>query len=149
MNESQLTLADFVVLQRLTVGPVLVEPRRVKTRYTTTTRNGESKSMELIYTYDEPVFDPRKPQDINLACMVGAQVARNYGLFFEQITFDGLKPAILISRRAIASPGTCAPKKFGIRNSRQRDGSYGVKRKTVVGNHGCRAGRLGGEYQGP
>ncbi len=47
-------------------------------------------SFELIYSYEHPYFSKKNPADVNLASMMLAQVALNYGLFFETIEFDGL-----------------------------------------------------------
>lgn len=43
----------------------------------------------LIYRYEEPVFDPRQGSARNLAAMIAAQVAVNYGLFCRRIQFRG------------------------------------------------------------
>ncbi|MBD3869632.1 MAG: creatininase family protein, partial [Acidobacteria bacterium] len=53
------------------------------------TRNGETERLELIYRYEEPVFDPSSVADRNLASMIGSQVALNYGLFCREIVFRG------------------------------------------------------------
>ncbi len=44
---------------------------------------------ELIYRYEEPVFEPSDPDSANLAAMIAAQVALNYGLFCTEIVFHG------------------------------------------------------------
>lgn len=81
---------SLVVLKRLKIGPVAIEPKRIKTPYSITNLNGEEQETELIYSYEEKVFDKKIPDSINLASMMAAQVAMNYGLFFEEIVFDGL-----------------------------------------------------------
>ena len=53
------------VIDELRVGQVRVEPRRLSASYTVT-RNGESNSTDLAYRYEEPVFDPSSPADVNL-----------------------------------------------------------------------------------
>jgi creatinine amidohydrolase/Fe(II)-dependent formamide hydrolase-like protein len=53
-----------------------------------TTSRGSSET-ELAYSYEEDVFDPADPVDQNLAHVVGAQLALNYGLFCEEIVFHG------------------------------------------------------------
>lgn len=78
------------VLNELRVGRLTVEKKRVKATYTVCHTDGMEVSNDLIYSYDEAFFDPRSAADINLASMMAAQVALNYGLFFETITFDGL-----------------------------------------------------------
>jgi hypothetical protein len=73
-----------VVIDRLEVGPVKVEGDRISASY----RVGE-ESFELAYKYQEPVFDPPDPEAGNLASVILAQVALNYGLFCREIVFHG------------------------------------------------------------
>jgi hypothetical protein len=87
------TLDSFVVLKKLTVSQLRVERRKVSARYKVETHNGGIAETELIYSYEQPYFDPSDGTDINLASMMVAQVAFNYGLFFETIEFDGLYDA--------------------------------------------------------
>jgi creatinine amidohydrolase/Fe(II)-dependent formamide hydrolase-like protein len=82
------TFDSLRVLDKLEVGPVRLEQKRLVAPYTVT-RGRERDSSELIYRYEEPVFDPADPASINLASMVAAQVALNYGLFCRQIVFHG------------------------------------------------------------
>jgi creatinine amidohydrolase/Fe(II)-dependent formamide hydrolase-like protein len=81
-------LEDLVVLDRLEVGPPRVEPERVVTPYRVVA-GGEEHTTELTYRWESPVFDPEDPASINLAAMVTAQVALNYGLFCSEIVFRG------------------------------------------------------------
>jgi creatinine amidohydrolase/Fe(II)-dependent formamide hydrolase-like protein len=81
-------LSDIRVFDRLEVGPVHLEPRRLTAPYTVH-RKGGSDSTELIYRYEEDVFDPKEYASSNLAAMVAAQVALNYGLFCDRIVFRG------------------------------------------------------------
>ena len=76
------------VFHRLDVGPIRVEPQRVTAPYTLTTDTGVS-STSLIYRYEHRVFDPADPVDRNLAGMIVSQLALNYGLFADEIRFDG------------------------------------------------------------
>ncbi len=85
-----LTLKDFVVFRSLRVHQVLVAPKQVKAIYTVQKLDGETISNELIYSYNEAIFDPRSKEDVNMAALMLAQVALNYGLFCEQIIFEGL-----------------------------------------------------------
>lgn len=85
---SQATLESLRVLDKLEVGPVRVERRRFVAPYTVH-RQGHTESLDLIYRYEEDVFDPNDIQSTNLACMIAAQVALNYGLFCKQILFHG------------------------------------------------------------
>lgn len=79
----------LLVIDRLEVGPPHVEPRRIVMPYTVTAA-GESHRMDLQYRWEEKVFRPDDPADRNLAAMVGAQVALNYGLFCREIAFHGV-----------------------------------------------------------
>jgi mycofactocin system creatininase family protein len=76
------------VIDRLEVGPVRLERKRVVAPYTVH-RGRTRDSMELIYRYEEAVFDPDDPAALNLASVVTAQVALNYGLFCREIVFHG------------------------------------------------------------
>lgn len=83
-------LRDFVTFRQLKAGPVVLEAKRVKVPYTLTMHDGSTVSNELIYTYSEKVFDKNRQEDVNLASMMGVQVAMNYGLFCEEMVFDGI-----------------------------------------------------------
>ncbi len=81
-------LALLKVLDRLEVGPVRLEPDRIRAVYRVT-RRGETSSTELSYSYEEEVFSVNDPGDLNLAHMISAQAALNYGLFCDEIMFHG------------------------------------------------------------
>lgn len=81
------------VLDELEVGPVHVEPKRVLCPYQIS-RGDQKEHLDLIYSYEEDVFDPSDPESRNLASMVAAQVAVNYGLFFQRISFRGPYDAV-------------------------------------------------------
>ncbi len=81
-------LGPLLVLDRLEVGPVRLEPRRLTAPYRVT-RDGASRETELIFRWEEPVFEPERRADQNLALLVAAQVALNYGLFCREIVFHG------------------------------------------------------------
>jgi len=81
---------NLVALPRLQVSRIRVEPRRILARYTVTHPDHSQVSSDLIYRYEEPVFKPGTVESINLASVILAQAAMNYGLFFEEIVFDGL-----------------------------------------------------------
>lgn len=85
-----ITLESFVVLKKLSVKNIKIEPKKVKADYCIKKRSGETDSIELIYSYEKSYFNKKKANDVNLASMMLAQVALNYGLFFETIEFDGL-----------------------------------------------------------
>ena len=46
--------------------------------------------IDLVYSYEEDVFIPDDPVSQNLASMVAAQVALNYGLFCKNIILDNI-----------------------------------------------------------
>jgi creatinine amidohydrolase/Fe(II)-dependent formamide hydrolase-like protein len=75
-------------IDRLEVGPVRLEPKRLVATYKVI-RDGEADTMELIYKYAEEVFAPAEAASRNLANMIAAQVALNYGLFCRKIVFYG------------------------------------------------------------
>jgi creatinine amidohydrolase/Fe(II)-dependent formamide hydrolase-like protein len=81
------TFDDFMVIDRLDVGPVLVEPRRVTAAYAVT-RGDKTDTTKLVYRFEEDVFDDSF-ECRNLAAMMTAQVALNYGLFCRRIVFHG------------------------------------------------------------
>lgn len=85
-----ISLESFVVLKKLCIKQIEVVPRKVKALYCVESFEGETDSYELIYSYEKPYFDKNNAADVNLASMMLAQVALNYGLFFETIEFDGL-----------------------------------------------------------
>jgi creatinine amidohydrolase/Fe(II)-dependent formamide hydrolase-like protein len=82
-------MAVLEVIDRLEVGPVEIEPRKITAPYRLF-RLGEQASAELIYKYEEDVFDPDEAESQNLGSMLAAQVAINYGLFCKEIHFSGL-----------------------------------------------------------
>ncbi|MGD9413103.1 MAG: creatininase family protein, partial [Desulfobacterales bacterium] len=81
-------LSALQVFDRLEIGPVKLEPRRLVAPYRLFWDGGEDRT-ELIYSYEETVFDPSEPESQNLADMIAAQVALNYGLFCHAIVFHG------------------------------------------------------------
>ena len=82
-------LAVLEVFDRLEVGPVKLEPKRLTAPYRLYL-NSDEHSTDLIYRYEENVFDPDEPESRNLAAMIAAQVAINYGLFCRTIVFHGV-----------------------------------------------------------
>ena len=82
-------LAFLRAFDRLEVGPPKVERDKLTVPYTVV--NGEqSSTFELQFRWQEPVFKPAEPASQNLAALVGAQVALNYGLFCDELVFHGL-----------------------------------------------------------
>jgi creatinine amidohydrolase/Fe(II)-dependent formamide hydrolase-like protein len=85
---NQANLQSLLVFDRLEVGPAKVERKRITTPYRLV-YNGKEEQIDLIYSYEEEVFNPKDPVCQNLADMIGAQVALNYGLFCRHIIFHG------------------------------------------------------------
>jgi len=85
-----LNLRAFCVFKTLKVGPIILETKRVRAPYLITKSDNSVVTNELIYSYSEKVFDSENYESTNLASMMVAQVAINYGLFFEEIVFDGV-----------------------------------------------------------
>jgi len=81
-------LSFLKLIDRLEVGPPRIEPRRVVAPYTVW-QNGKADSCELVYRFAEDVFGPPDACAVNLASLMTAQVAVNYGLFCEEIVFHG------------------------------------------------------------
>ena len=85
---TQANLQSLQVFDRLEVGPVKVERKRITTPYRLV-YNGKEDQIDLIYSYEEEVFAPGDPVSRNLADMIGVQVALNYGLFCRNMIFHG------------------------------------------------------------
>ena len=77
------------IIECFEVGPVKIEPTRISALYKFT-QNSKVESNELIYRYEEKVFNPNDANDQNLASLITAQVAINYGLFCRKMIFHGL-----------------------------------------------------------
>ena len=86
--EREHDLQALQALDRLEVGPVILEPNRLVASYSVTVGH-ETDVTDLVYKYSEPVFDPEEPASQNLAAVVAAQVALNYGLFCKELVFHG------------------------------------------------------------
>ncbi|MFO7965475.1 MAG: creatininase family protein [Desulfobacterales bacterium] len=82
-------LEALKVFDRLEVGPIRLESKRFTAPYRLF-RDGREESTRLIYSYEEPVFDPSEPESWNLACMIAVQAALNYGLFCRSMVFHGV-----------------------------------------------------------
>ncbi len=78
----------LLVFDRLEVGPVKLEPKRLLAPYRIFL-DGQEHRTELIYRYEEAVFQPHEAESQNLADMIAAQVALNYGLFCRSIVLHG------------------------------------------------------------
>jgi creatinine amidohydrolase/Fe(II)-dependent formamide hydrolase-like protein len=82
-------LSHFQVIDKLEVGPVQLQKNRLTACYNLFIA-GKSHPLELAYKYEEEVFDPDDINARNLADMIAAQVALNYGLFCKTIVFNGI-----------------------------------------------------------
>ena len=82
-------LSKLQVIDHLIIGPVNVEKDKLTMPYQVVT-GGHTEVNELVYKYEEDVFNPLDGPSINIASVIGSQVALNYGLFCKEITFDGL-----------------------------------------------------------
>lgn len=80
--------APLRVIDKLEIGPPRVEKRRIASSYAVF-RDGRQEKTDLVFTYGEDVFDAANLADQNLAAMITAQVALNYGLFCDRIVFRG------------------------------------------------------------
>ena len=88
-NKNGDPLEVLKVISRIDVGPVRLERKRLTATYRVT-QNGRTDSTELVYRFEEDVFLLDDPDSLNLASMIAAQVALNYGLFCDEIVFHGL-----------------------------------------------------------
>jgi creatinine amidohydrolase/Fe(II)-dependent formamide hydrolase-like protein len=88
-NSASDPLSVLNIFECLEIGPVRLEPKRLIAPYRLF-YNGKMDQTELIYNYEETVFDPIEPESQNLANMIAAQVALNYGLFCDTLVFHGL-----------------------------------------------------------
>ena len=86
-------LSFLQLIDRLEVGPPRIEPRRVVSRYTVW-KDGKADSCDLVYRFAEDVFGPPDAGALNLASLMAAQVAVNYGLLCREIVFHGSFDAV-------------------------------------------------------
>ena len=86
---SENPLKKLIVIDKLVVGPAKVSTNKITTEYKVV-KKGIEESIELIYKYEEDLFEPGDESHINMANMITAQVALNYGLFCKEIVFKGL-----------------------------------------------------------
>jgi 7-cyano-7-deazaguanine synthase in queuosine biosynthesis len=83
-------IETLTVFKRLDVGNIIVGKKRITATYTLTHYNGRQVSNRLIYSYERDLFDTNDPVGRNVASVILAQLALNYGLFCETIHFDGV-----------------------------------------------------------
>jgi creatinine amidohydrolase/Fe(II)-dependent formamide hydrolase-like protein len=82
-------LEPLRIFQRLEIGPVVTKAARVKARYAVVGLDGGMDETELVFKWDEDVFRPGERASSNLAAMICAQPAVNYGLFCDEVRFLG------------------------------------------------------------
>lgn len=87
-NQKTPGLEVLAVIDRLEVGPPRLSRNKVVTPYRVITGD-KVETTELTYRFEEDVFVPGEPASENLAAMITAQVALNYGLFCDEIVFFG------------------------------------------------------------
>lgn len=91
-------LGPLHVIRKLTVGPLRLRANRVSARYTVAMRgSNRSRHIDFIYRFEEAVFHPDNAHSENLAAILAAQPAINYGLFADHIHFIG--PYDVLDRR--------------------------------------------------
>jgi creatinine amidohydrolase/Fe(II)-dependent formamide hydrolase-like protein len=88
LNAGRDPLDILRVIRRLEVGPVRLDQNRITAPYIVS-QNGKTDTIELVYRFEEDVFVSDDGDSINLAGMLSAQVALNYGLFCDEIIFHG------------------------------------------------------------
>ncbi|OGC94260.1 MAG: hypothetical protein A2W25_11215 [candidate division Zixibacteria bacterium RBG_16_53_22] len=81
-------LAVLEAIDRLEVGPARLAPNRLIATYKIILGR-KTDSLDLIYKYEDNVFAPGEQSSQNLADMIAAQIALNYGLFAREIVFRG------------------------------------------------------------
>jgi hypothetical protein len=89
MGKNKKNLAMLLVIDCLEVGPVQLDKNRLIAPYILTKGNAKDQ-IQLMYRYEEPVFEVNNPASLNLASMIAVQVAINYGLFCKKIIFHGI-----------------------------------------------------------
>ncbi len=66
---SQDQLEKFVVFDKFEIGPIKIEKKKISALYTIYKKDF-TDSIDLIYSYEEEVFDPKDEADLNLASMI-------------------------------------------------------------------------------
>ncbi|MGC9342987.1 MAG: creatininase family protein, partial [Bacteroidales bacterium] len=84
-----MNLSNFICFDKLVISSPRIEKEKISSTYVITKSNGSEVENELVYSYEQEVFDPESIADINLASMILSHVAFNYGLFAKEIEFQG------------------------------------------------------------
>jgi len=85
--------SQLQVIDTLEVGFPIIEKNRIIIPYTIKEQD-QIDTINFIYKYEETVFTPKDSFSINLASVMGAQIAFNYGLFCKSIIFNGIFDAV-------------------------------------------------------
>ncbi|MDZ7374634.1 MAG: hypothetical protein ONB23_11785 [candidate division KSB1 bacterium] len=89
VREPEIFAEPLLALDLLEVGPPRLDGDRLVAPYTVVA-GGKAETIQLRFVYEESVFEPGEPASLNLAAMIAAQPALNYGLFCRRIRFLGL-----------------------------------------------------------
>ncbi len=81
-------LAQLAVIDRLEIGPVRLRVDRLAMPYRVHAA-GKVAETDLLYRWEQKVFDPEDESSRQLASLIGAQVALNYGLFCHELVLHG------------------------------------------------------------
>jgi uncharacterized NAD-dependent epimerase/dehydratase family protein len=82
-------IEHLITIDQLEVGPIRVERDRIVAPYSIN-RAGVVDSIDFIYRFEEEMFQPHDVGSQNLASMMAAQIAFNYGLFCKKIILHGI-----------------------------------------------------------
>ncbi|MFC1591193.1 hypothetical protein ACFL43_01580 [Thermodesulfobacteriota bacterium] len=88
ITSSKCAIEKLAAIDKLVVGPARIERRRICASYTII-QGSKKDTASLIYSFQENVFEPERADYQNLADVMAAQVALNYGLFCREIEFQG------------------------------------------------------------
>ncbi|MFW5820253.1 MAG: creatininase family protein [Bacteroidota bacterium] len=83
-------LIDFICFEKLIISSPEIERKKISAEYVLHLPDGRVEKNMFVYSYESDVFNPDSIIDINLASVVLAQIALNYGLFSKEIEFHGV-----------------------------------------------------------
>ncbi len=85
-----MNLSNFICFEKLEISTPRIEKKKISSSYVLYKSNGMNEKNDLIYSYENEVFDPDSISDKNLASIILSQLALNYGLFCKEIVFQGI-----------------------------------------------------------
>ncbi len=85
-----MNLSDFICFEKLIVSSPRIYRKKISAEYILHLPEGRIEKNELVYSYESEVFEPESINDLNLASVILAQLALNYGLFSKEIEFQGV-----------------------------------------------------------